>query len=275
LEPAIYHNNENKSDNYSILIIEDNADIVSYLSDCLNHSYNVNFAMNGQEGIVKAFDLTPDIIISDVMMPGKDGLEVLEILKNDSRTSHIPIVLLTAKADIDSKLQGLRYGADAYLTKPFNREELFITLKNLIDIRLKLQKKYTEMAFDLRQEQDTKQENQSAPIYEDIFIAQLRVIVENNLANINLDVEFLCKELGMSKTNLYGKMKALTGLSVVIYIRKMRLHKANELLNNTTMNISQIAYEVGYNDPKFFSKLYADEYGLSPKLAREKNNLNT
>lgn len=275
LEPVIYHNNENKSDNYSILIIEDNADIVSYLSDCLNHSYNVNFAMNGQEGIVKAFDLTPDIIISDVMMPGKDGLEVLEILKNDSRTSHIPIVLLTAKADIDSKLQGLRYGADAYLTKPFNREELFITLKNLIDIRLKLQKKYTEMAFDLRQEQDTKQENQSAPIYEDIFIAQLRVIVENNLANINLDVEFLCKELGMSKTNLYGKMKALTGLSVVIYIRKMRLHKANELLNNTTMNISQIAYEVGYNDPKFFSKLYADEYGLSPKLAREKNNLNT
>lgn len=275
LEPVIYHNNEIKSDNYSILIIEDNADIVSYLSDCLGYSYNVHFALNGQEGIEKAFELTPDIIISDVMMPGKDGLEVLEILKNDTRTSHIPIVLLTAKADIESKLQGLRYGADAYLTKPFNREELFITLKNLIDIRLKLQQKYTQMAFDVRQSQENVQVNAPTLIYEDTFITNLRVIVENNLANADLDVEFLCKELGMSKTNLYGKMKALTGLSVVIYIRKMRLHKANELLHNTTMNISQIAYEVGYNDPKFFSKLYADEYGMSPKLAREKNNLNS
>jgi AraC-like DNA-binding protein len=180
-------------------------------------------------------------------------------------------VLLTAKADIESKLQGLRFGADAYLTKPFNRKELFITLKNLIDLRLKLQQKYTQMAFDVRQNQENEQENAPTLIYEDTFITNLRVIVENNLANADLDVEFLCKELGMSKTNLYGKMKALTGLSVVIYIRKMRLHKANALLNNTTMNISQIAYEVGYNDPKFFSKLYAEEYGMSPKLAREKN----
>lgn len=267
----MYQSIENNSDNYSILIIEDNQDIVSYLSDCLGYTYNVHFALNGQEGIDKAFELTPDIIISDVMMPVKDGLEVLEILKNDTRTSHIPIVLLTAKADIESKLQGLRFGADAYLTKPFNREELFITLKNLIDLRLMLQQKYTQMAFDLRQNQEIVQENPPSLIYEDQFITQLRTVVETHLANAALDVEFLCKELGMSKTNLYGKMKALTGLSVVIYIRKMRLQKANELLLNTTMNISQIAYEVGYNDPKFFSKLYAEEYGVSPKIARDRN----
>ncbi len=270
-EPIILQNDEAKSNNYSILIIEDNKDIVSYLSDTLGHTYNINFALNGQEGIDKAFEISPDIILSDVMMPEKDGLEVLDILKNDVRTSHIPIVLLTAKADLESKLQGFRYGADAYLTKPFNRDELFITLKNLIDIRSKLQQKYAQMAFDVNQDQVIDRENAEPFFYEDEFITHLRAIVEKHLANPDLDVEFLCKELGMSKTNVYIKLKALTGLSVVIYIRKMRLHKANDLLNSTTMNISQIAYEVGYNDPKFFSKLYADEYGLSPKLARQKN----
>jgi CheY-like chemotaxis protein len=136
------------NDSPSILLIEDNPDVVEYLAACLKETYDLDFAYNGRAGIEKALETIPDLIISDVMMPEKDGFEVCDFLKNDERTSHIPIVLLTAKADVESRIAGLKRGADAYLAKPFHQEELLVTLANLLELRRKLQARYSILEMD-------------------------------------------------------------------------------------------------------------------------------
>ncbi|MEN0051995.1 MAG: ATP-binding protein, partial [Bacteroidota bacterium] len=204
---------------HRLLIIEDNPDVVEYLTDCLKADYQLSYAYNGQAGIEKALELIPDLIISDVMMPEKTGFEVTEMLKQDEKTSHIPIVLLTAKADIESKLSGLKRGADVYLAKPFHQEELLVQLRNLLQIRLKLQARY--QALDQTLESQTESIQQ-----EDVFITKIRQIVEENLDNEQFDVSALCKAIGMSRSQLHHKLKALTNRSTSHYVRSIRLHKA-------------------------------------------------
>ena len=243
---------------HKLLIIEDNNDVVTYLESILPGHYALIIARDGNEGIEKAIDEVPDLIISDIMMPYKDGFEVCKILKEDLRTSHIPIVLLTAKADIDSRLDGLRRGADAYLTKPFNQQELLIRLEQLLKLRQHLQGRYQTLEpLPPTKEVQLQQE--------DKFILEVRALIEKHLQDTDFGIPILCKAMGMSRTQLHLKIKALTKHSASHYIRAIRLHKAKTLLESSDLTISEIAYEVGFSDPSYFSRTFSEEFGQSPR----------
>lgn len=252
-------------DHHNILVIEDNPDVVEYLDACLKDKYNLDFAYNGQAGIEKALESIPDLIVSDVMMPFKDGFEVVEALKNDERTSHIPIVLLTAKADVQSRLTGLRKGADAYLSKPFHQEELLVTADNLLDTRRKLQLKY--------QQQILAPETQAAPAaaaeMEDAFLQKVRAVIEAHYPEEDFGLPQLCQKIGMSRSQLFRKMKALTDIAPSDLIRTHRLNKAKALLESGAANVAEAAWEVGFKDPSYFSKLYQEEFGEAPSATRK------
>ncbi len=251
-----------------VLIIEDNPDVVEYLGYCLGDAYQKEYAFNGKAGIEKAFELVPDIIISDVMMPEKDGFEVCDMLKNDERTSHIPIVLLTAKADAASRIAGLRRGADVYLSKPFHREELMVQLQNLLELRSKMKAYYTSRTLK-GNGQEVAVQVLDFPDMEDQFLQKLRELVNQNLSNPKLSQDFICQQMGMSRTNLYRKLMGLTDLPLTMFIRDLRLQKAQQLLKQTTLNISEIAYECGFDDPKYFSRVFSEVFGVPPSAFRE------
>ena len=249
-----------------LLLIEDNPDVVEYLTACLQDHYRLDFAYNGRAGIEKALETIPDLIISDVMMPEKDGFEVCDTLKHDERSSHIPIVLLTAKADMESRIAGLRKGADAYLAKPFHREELGITLDNLLAVRRSLQAKYVALALAAINPPPSS----PSPDPEDVFLQKLRTAVESRLSDSHLSVHNLCRMVGMSHPVIHRKVTALTGRSLILFVRSIRLARAKELLAEPALTISEVAYEVGFNDPKFFSRVFSEEFGESPSVFRQK-----
>lgn len=245
-----------------ILIVEDNSGVVQYLRSILAGDYQLGVAVNGQEGIDKALETIPDLIISDVMMPQKDGFELCQTLKKDFRTSHIPIILLTAKADLESKLIGLEYGADAYMTKPFNSRELRTRVRKLIELRDALREKYRAMPEPVSE----------APAIEgpdDEFFHKLM----NAIAAHSSDEEFhaaqLCQQLGISRVQLFRKLKALTGTSASQFVRAYRLNKAKAMLTNTGLNISEIAFEVGFKDPAYFTRAFTREFGVAPSALRK------
>ncbi|MCO6480825.1 MAG: helix-turn-helix domain-containing protein, partial [Phaeodactylibacter sp.] len=246
----------------TVLIIEDHPDVVAYLASCLGGKFALHLAYNGREGIEKALEIVPDLIVSDVMMPEKDGFEVCEALKTDERTSHIPIVLLTAKVGQEHRIAGLRRGADAYLAKPFHEEELLVTLANLLEVRRKLQAKYLEMATQPLP-LDASEEQQPADS-EEVFLQKLHTAVQERLGDSSLAVEDICRAVGMGRSNLYAKLSALTGTSFNLYLRSLRLAQAKELLLTTNMNVSEVAYEVGFKDPKYFSRVFSKAYGMPP-----------
>lgn len=245
-----------------LLIIEDNPDVVAYLKTCLEDLYQLEVAYNGKAGIEKALSNIPDLIISDVMMPEKDGYEVCDYLKNDERTSHIPIVLLTAKADSASKIAGLRRGADAYLPKPFDLEELLVRLKMLLE-------RQKRMAAYFAKKTETGPENEtpeSKEVYdtEDVFISKVRQIIEENMADSDFAMPQLCQILSMSRSQLLRKMKALVDISPSDFIRMHRLQKAKTMLNSSDLTVSEVAYEVGYKDVSHFSRSFREMFGVPP-----------
>ena len=250
-----------------LLLIEDNVDVAIYIRACLKDRYTVEWAVNGAIGIEKALELIPDIIISDVMMPEKDGFEVCEALKNDERTSHIPIVLLTAKADIDSRLEGLSVGADAYLAKPFLKEELFIRLAQLVALRRKLQQKYTTLLDSPTLEAPPAAPTE--PSLDDLFLQKIHDLVMENLSEVEFGNEQLAQHMQLSQSQLYRKLKALTNRSVSIHIRSIRLQKGKELLENSDLTVSEIAYETGFTSPSYFSNSFTKEFGVSPSDVRK------
>lgn len=239
-----------------ILIIEDNPDVVFYLQSCLVEQYQLDIAYNGRVGIEKAIENIPDLIISDVMMPEKDGYEVCDQLKKDEKTSHIPIILLTAKADNDSKMTGLRRGADAYLTKPFDKEELLIRLSQMIAQKERLLAHLSQQIAG-----ETKDES---ILIEDAFIQKVRQIVARNFEDEHFALPMLCKKIGMSRSQLYRKMKALIDVSPSEFIRNFRLREAKKLLAQGELNVSEVTYEVGFRDVSHFSKIYQEAYGHPP-----------
>lgn len=245
-----------------VLLIEDNADVLTYLAACLEADYQLEFARNGQEGIEQALEIVPDIIISDIMMPMKDGYEVCATLKEDIRTSHIPIVLLTAKADQPSKIGGLKAGADAYLTKPFDKEELDIRLKKLLELRRQLQRHYN-------QGQPWENTGDRPLSKEELFLRDLRKAVEGHLADEDFGIVQLCREMGMSRSQFYSKIKALTGQSAALYLRAVRLEKAKQMLLQTDLNVSEVAFEVGFRTSGYFTQSFTEEMGMSPTAFRK------
>ena len=246
----------------TVLLIEDNPDVVEYLNICLKDQFQLDFAYNGQAGIDKALETVPDLILSDVMMPFKDGFEVLEALKNDERTSHIPIIILTAKADVESRLIGLRRGADAYLSKPFHQEELLATLENLLETRRRLQLKYQQNVFLA----EVPKLPEADP--EDSFLQKVRAVVEKNLSDADFEMPQLERALAMSRSQIFRKIKALTGKSPSLFIRSIRLHHGKQMLLNTTLTVSEIAYEVGFTSLNYFSDAFFEEFGERPMKLR-------
>lgn len=244
------------SDLPELLVIEDNQDIITYIKTILKDNYKIHTARNGAAGIEKALEAIPDIIISDVMMPEKSGYEACEALKQDERTSHIPIILLTAKATQADKVEGLKYGADAYLSKPFDKEELIIRLEKLVETRRQLQQHYANNATV----------SQTAePSVDDIFLQRLREHIQAGLSDAEFGVPQLALAVPMSQMQLYRKLKALTGKTPSLFIRSYRLQKGLELLQKGELNISEVAYEVGFADPSYFSRVFQKEFGKSPR----------
>ncbi len=248
-----------EGDRPRLLIVEDNADIVAYLSTLLQDQYELSTAPDGQVGIEMALEQVPDLIITDVMMPRKNGYEVCETLKLDERTSHIPILMLTAKADAASRLEGYKRGADAYLAKPFNQEELLIRLDNLFQIRQRLQQRYQSGA-----PLPPLPPSQAEVKQEDAFIQKIREAILANLDDANYRGNALCDELGISRTNLHRKIKALTGKTTTYFIRSIRLEQAKILLMDEELQVAEVAYSIGFNDPAYFNRVFSEVYEQSP-----------
>lgn len=247
------------------LIIEDHADVVTYIASCIQNRYNIQTAPNGRVGIEKALELIPDIIICDVMMPEMDGYEVCSFLKQDERTSHIPIVMLTAKADMDARLEGLRRGADDYLIKPFNREELELRLENLIALRQKIQQHFATFPADASAQASNFQQENS-------FLQKLKTIVITHISDETFGIPEICRELATSRAQLHRKLTALTGRSTSHVIRSIRLQQAKEWLLSSDLNISEIAYRAGFKNPSHFTAVFSEEFGQTPTEMRKNNN---
>ena len=242
-----------------LLLIEDNPDVVTYLKSCLEKDYELDVALNGRIGIEKAFQNIPDLIISDVMMPEKDGYEVCDTLKNDEKTSHIPIVLLTAKADVASRIAGLKRGADAYLAKPFLQEELEIRLQAL----LRQQQRFIQYFSSSPISKEEEIADDSIQV-ENVFLQKIESILEENYMEKDFTLPFLCQKIGMSRSQLFRKIKALTGTSPSGYIRSYRLKKAKTLLESQDFNVSEVAWKTGFSSLPHFSRVFQEEFNTPP-----------
>ncbi|MBK8968965.1 MAG: response regulator [Lewinellaceae bacterium] len=243
-----------------VLVIEDNVDVARFTGQCLGTKYRLAFAAEGKAGLEKARQLIPDFIISDVMMPGMDGLEVCQHLKADELTLHIPVLLLTAKAGTEARIQGLKAGADAYLTKPFDEEELHVRIEKMTELRERLRLKFSGSA----------QANHEAPPSDffstsDPFLQKVNALIENHLDDENLNADLLSAGLFYSKMQVYRKIKALTDQSTANYIRIYRLHRSLELLRSGQYNVSEAAWQTGFGSLSYFSTAFKEEFGVSPQ----------
>jgi len=250
--------NETDEDKNILLIVEDNQDVRDFIKDSIGADFQIEEASNGEMGVDKAQEIIPDIIISDVMMPKKDGIQLTKILKNDKNTSHIPIILLTAKSEQESKLDGLETGADDYLTKPFDTRELRIRIKNLLNIRKNLQEKYSKGILL------GKRSKKKLSDLEEQFMNRVIEVINNHLDQEDFSIEAFDRELGMGRVQIFRKLKALTGKSPSRYIRTIRLARARQMIEEKSGNISEIAYAVGFGSPAYFSKCFKEEFGYLP-----------
>ncbi len=242
----------------TILIVEDSEDMRTFLANIFANEAKVVCASDGLEGMKKAKEIVPDLIISDLMMPNMDGLEMMSKVKSDPATSHIPVILLTAKSAIESRLEALHCGADDYLTKPFSPEYLKARVENLLEQRKRLQQRYRAELLNLQ----PNQPQQKFP--NEAFLAKLLDFMERNMDNNNLVVEDLVSEMALGRTVFFNKLKSLTGLSPVEFIRDIRIKRAAQLLEQGVYNITEVTYMVGMNDSRYFSKCFKAVYGMSP-----------
>ncbi|WP_310560341.1 two-component regulator propeller domain-containing protein [Flavobacterium sp.] len=250
----------------TLLIVEDNVDIGNYIAELLSDEYAILRAYNGKEGLEIALEKMPDLIISDVMMPIMDGIELTHNLKTIVTTSHIPVILLTARASFMNKMEGFETGADDYVTKPFNESLLRARIKNILKNRSLLHEKFhSEDTTDIGEFVKNKKDQE--------FLQNLGLFIEKNIDSDNLAANLVAKELGMSHSVLYKKLKTLTGLSLVEYMRDYRLKKAKELLKTKQFTLNEVCYQVGYSDRKYFSKLFKERFGNPPTFyMKEKEN---
>ena len=247
-----------QTDKPEVLIIDDNIDIRTYLRSVLSEKYNVSEAADGKAGLELARKIVPDIVLSDIMMPVMDGLAFCQQLKTDKAISHIPVILLTARSLDEQRAEGYEHGADAYLSKPFSLRLLFSRIDNLIQSRKKLSQMFSNSDENGVFEKLSNETDKT-------FVTQLRKIIQENLGNSEFNVERIGDEIGLSRVQLYRKVKALTGHSPVEMLRKARLMRARHLLRTTEKSVSEVAYSVGFSTPSYFSKCYKDEFGESPK----------
>ncbi len=240
-----------------LLVVEDNPDIRALLFDTFKTTYKVITANNGEAGIDLALEQVPDLIVSDVMMPVKDGIELTRTLKEDERSSHIPIILLTAKAGDANELTGINVGADDYITKPFNQKLLLSKVASLIALRKKLQSRYS-------QEVILRPKDIAITPVDERFLEKVQAVLDEKLVDGNFSTEAFSQAVHMSRMQLHRKLKALTGLSTSEFMRSQRLKLATRLLRQSNGNISEVGYSVGFNDPAYFAKCFRETYQCTP-----------
>jgi signal transduction histidine kinase/DNA-binding response OmpR family regulator len=248
---------EKTDDSLIVLIVEDNPDLRNYIATNLSTDYKLIEASTGKEGCERAVEIIPDLIISDVMMPEMDGYSLCKKLKTDERTSHIPIILLTARAGQEDKITGLETGADDYLTKPFSSKELALRVKNLIETRQTLRKKFSSSLIIRPKEIATGS-------IDKLFLEKAIKVVERNLSNDKFSVEDFSNEMNLSHSQLHRKLKALVNQSSIQFVRSIRMQRALELLKNNSGNIAEIAWQVGFTDPSYFTKTFSKHFGYLP-----------
>jgi len=247
-----------------LLILEDSIAVADFLKLSLRDYYRLEIAENGEEGIVKALDLIPDLILTDLAMPKKDGFEVTSFLKNDQRTSHIPIVMLTAKVEQQDRLEGQRRGANAYLTKPFEAQELLLILQNLLHLQQQWKHRYTRFADTPQVLEEPDQVSEDLRM-EDEFMQTLYAAFEENYQDDTFNLDRLCRILGMSSSQLDRKLKVLTDQSPMQMLRRYRLHKAQKLLQNYPRpSIKDVCYRTGFKSPSHFSRVFSETFGKPP-----------
>ncbi|MEY2868745.1 MAG: hypothetical protein RIR01_1208, partial [Bacteroidota bacterium] len=245
------------SEKHSVLLIEDNSDLVFFLQAKLSNEYMM-YTSDGSDAIEKALEIVPDIIICDINLVDKDGYEISKVLKKDLRTSHIPIIILTAQSNKESMLKGLQSGVDQYLTKPFSLSILKQSISSLLFNREKLRYYYTNNIY--RVEPESRFGNQ-----EQLFITKMNNIIKMNIEDPKFSVEDLADKLSVSRVQLYRKVKAIIGINISDHINNVKLEKAAELLKSNKMNISEIAYSLGFSSPNYFSTAFKNKFGISPK----------
>ena len=244
------------SKKHQVLVIEDNFDMREYLKDLLSESYNVILASSGEEGLTIAKRKDPDVIISDIMMEGIDGIEVCKQLKSNLSTSHIPVIFLTAKNNIESRIAGFEGGAEAYIEKPFNSRLLLTRIKNTIEHRQTLKKKLSIV--------DLPASEISPTSIDEKFMKNIIEIIEKHMMEPEFAVQGLVDVMKISQDQLYRKVKALTGLSINHFIRSLRLKKSAQLLKTEKFTVSEIVYQVGFNSASYFSNCFKSEFGMLP-----------
>lgn len=250
----------------TVLVVDDNEDMRRYIRTLLTDKYYVTEAVDGENGLQVAHETIPDIIVSDVMMPVMDGLEFCRRIKADTMTSHIPVILLTARSTEEQQLEGLGSGADDYMTKPFSAQLLLARIDNLLKSRLKLRH-----LFDgkVKSEPEVKEAEEKLSPLDRKFIDRLKAAMEKHLPESDVKVNDIGSDIGLSRVQLYRKLKAITGLSPAELLRQMRLQKAHDLIMHSDQPISAIAYDTGFSSPGYFSKCFRDEYGISPSDMRK------
>ncbi|WP_407931160.1 response regulator, partial [Ignavibacterium album] len=240
-------------------------DVRFFLSTILKNQYNLILAENGVDALEKSVEDLPDLIISDIMMPEMDGLEFCKRIKSDWKTSHIPVILLTARTTVDNKVEGLEYGADDYVTKPFNSKELTARIKNLLEQRKKLKEIFSSSA-------EIKPEQFKFSPEENEFVQNAIKVVEENIANPDFDTEKFAERMFLSRSQLHRKLIQLTNESPGEFIRTLRLKHAAKLLLQKNFNITQIALEVGFNSPSHFTKAFKQFFNCTPKEYIQKSH---
>uniref|UniRef100_A0A832G0Z5 histidine kinase n=1 Tax=Ignavibacterium album TaxID=591197 RepID=A0A832G0Z5_9BACT len=260
---------DGESIKFTLMIVEDSEDVRFYLSSLLKNHYKIILAENGLDAINKSLEQLPDLIISDIMMPEMDGLEFCHRIKNDWRTSHIPVILLTARTTIEDKVEGLETGADDYLYKPFNSNELYARIKNLIAQRIKLKEKFSKSL-------DLKPENLTDSTAEQEFINRAIEIVEKNIYNLDFNTDKFAEEMFLSRSQLYRKLNSLTNQSPGEFIRTVKLKKAAKLLIEKKLSVTQIALEIGFNSPSHFTKAFKQMFDCLPSefISKKESDLN-
>ncbi len=265
IEQEIIEKKKILDDKPSILVVEDSEDVRSYLKSLLKNEYKISEAVNGEDGIKKTSELIPDLIISDVMMPSMDGMEFCKKVKTDWLTSHIPVILLTAKASPESKIEGLETGADDYLTKPFSSGELSVRIKNLLEQRKKLRERFSkEIKIEPSSIAVTSLDNE--------FLQKAFDVAEKNLSNTEFNSEAFAKEMFVSRSQLHRKLLAITSQAPGEFLRTFRLKRAATLILEKRLSITQIAFEVGFSSPSHFTKAFRQQFNCLPTEFIEKNN---
>ncbi len=257
IDNQIIHKPENHQSK-TLLLVEDNEDLRMYIRSVFEYDYQIIEAVDGQEGLEKAIELNPDLIISDLMMPRMDGFEMCRHLKSDEKTSHIPIIMLTAKAEVEHRIEGFNLGADEYLIKPFNRAEIVARVQNLLEKQARLQAFFSQYIVTLKP--DTKK----ALSVEDTFLLKIKQITETHLSDSAFGVEQFSREIGMSQSQLLRKMKAISNKTIVEFLKDYRLERAAQLIQQNAGTIAEIAFEVGYENPSYFTKSFQDKFGVLP-----------